>query len=482
MSDTDIVDIRVSSSSNWDEDEEEDGEKETMTREQLAIYDAVMQGKNVYFEGEAGTGKSFVLRSVIESLKKIYPHPAAVGVTASTGISALAMNGRTLHNWAKMGLIDKTVKTVAAMARSANLYAKHIKLTKVLIIEEISMISADVLDTLDEVLQKIRKNMRTFGGIQLVVCGDFHQLPPVTKSGQERKYAFEAKCWQTFRETRMRLTRVFRQQDQQFVDILRQVRNSTLTEDTIKLLRSKVRPLSAIQAVDGIEPTIMYCTKARADELNSANLRKIVGPSKIYKATDTSAAGEDGKRALSAIQNDCQSPAHLELKVGAQVMLTKNIDLERKLCNGSRGVVVSIDGDYPRVRFQHGVTCRVSPEEWEQTDPGNDRFILAKRSQLPLALAWAITVHKSQGLQFKHMVADLANAFEYGQVYVALSRACSLEGLHLLSFNPINIKTDPKVVAFYASFDADIAKQTKSVVPELSISRFFTPEAKRQRV
>lgn len=439
--------------------------------EQQQVYDAAIKGKNVYFDGEAGTGKSFVLAIIAEKLRAKHGEDS-VKVTASTGIAAIGVGGSTLHNWAGYGVAECPLASrIKAAARN-----KNWKETSVLLIEEISMVPAEMFDNIDKIAKSVRRSSKPFGGIQVIICGDFSQLPPITNS--VKKFCFQSDCWDKTIDVSVKLLQVFRQSDQAFVDILREVRVAKLSEKTIAVLRSRmVRSVEEVPSKNGIIPTMLYCKRIDVEHQNRRHLEKLPGASKTYTSKDWSDGSLNGNRNLDFLIKNCQAPVKLELKVGAQVMLIKNIDVKgRGLGNGSRGVVTSLEYGFPTVEFYNGEITTLIPEAWESK---TSHIVNAKRIQVPLILAWAITTHKSQGMGLDCLAANLEDAFEDGQVYVAMSRATSLEGLHLLSFNPSKIKASKIVMDFYETQKMQISSLPSSSVVTTSSSS--NNDGKRQR-
>ncbi|KAK9905728.1 hypothetical protein WJX75_005308 [Coccomyxa subellipsoidea] len=410
-----------------------------LSPEQQRVTDLALSGKSIFFTGCAGTGKSLVIKHILRAL------PAATTfLTASTGLAASALGGTTLNAFAGIGRAEGGLQGMLKMASRPDA-AKRWRTATTLIIDEISMVDGGMLDDLEQVARSVRRCKQPFGGLQLVLTGDFHQLPPVAKGRQamaERKFAFEADCWESCISACMLLTKVYRQADREFVDILSAVRRGRCSRAILDKLQDRCgRPLGM---VDSILPTKLYTHTDDVDAINSRHLAELSGEAVRFVAQDTGNP--------DTLKSACHAKAVVELKVGAQVMLTRNVSAKRGLVNGARGVLERFVGNtirLPVVRFASGPEVTVGKERW--TVKSGNR-VLATRTQIPLACAWALSVHKSQGMTLDKVEVNLARAFEGGMAYVALSRARSLEGLHVSGkIHPQALQADPKVTAFYAA-------------------------------
>ena len=410
------------------------GAADALTDEQAEVLRAALSGTSLFFTGGAGTGKSFLLREIIKRL------PAATTfATASTGVAACHIGGVTLHYFAGIGGGERPVAELAATAMKRR--GAQWRAAKTLVIDEISMVDGALLDTLDEVARRVRGNSKPFGGLQLILCGDFYQLPPVTKGGAAPRFAFEARCWPSVVRRCFELHKVFRQSDPEFIDALAQVRVGRCSAAAEAMLRAcRGRPLPDF---DGISATRLFTHKDDCNRLNEQRLRALPGAAVTFRARDS---GRD-EAALSALRVSTPAPPELQLKVGAQVILTKTLDQEKGLVNGAAGVVVKLlASKNPVVRFRAGCELIVRVEPFTLSSGG---AVVATRQQLPLDYGWAISVHKSQGMSLARVQMSLGRAFESGQVYVALSRARSLDGLSLIDVDFSKIRANPKVVRFH---------------------------------
>ena len=412
-----------------------------LSDEQMRVFDFVVnRKKSLFFTGSAGTGKSLLLKHIIRSLPK-----SSTAVTGLTGLSAsLLGSGSTIHAFAGIGRGEGDKEVLLRYAMRPDTAFRWRQVTT-LIIDEISMMDGEFFDTLEYIARNVRGNSKPFGGIQLVICGDFHQLPPVARHAQARKFCFEASSWASCVNFSVELKRVFRQSDLYFIDVLGEVRSGRISHvDLAEKLSMCYRPL---QVDDGILPTRLLCTRADVDAINKSELDKLDGDSVWYHARDS---GDTG-----ILESSCPAQKSIQLKIGAQVMLTKNLSGNKGLVNGSRGVVVKISpSGLPYVRFV-SETLSTSSEPvaiervtWTNSIGGR---VVAQRSQIPLSLAYAITVHKSQGMSLDKVEISLERAFEAGMAYVALSRAKTMEGLRLHGpIAPKSLEADPKVVKFYS--------------------------------
>ncbi|NP_942102.1 ATP-dependent DNA helicase PIF1 [Danio rerio] len=405
-----------------------------LSKEQTAVLNAVLSGKNVFFTGSAGTGKSFLLKRIVGSLP-----PKSTYATASTGVAACHIGGTTLHSFAGIGSGSAPLEQCIELAQRPGVL-RHWTSCKHLIIDEISMVEAEFFDKLEAIARSIRRSTEPFGGIQLIVCGDFLQLPPVTKGKEKANFCFQSRSWRKCIHMNMELMEVRRQTDKTFISLLQAVRVGRVTEEvTAQLLKSANHCIER----DGILATRLCTHKDDVELTNENKLKQLPGVVRMYEAVDSDP--------MLVQTIDAQSPVSrlLQLKVGAQVMLTKNLDVQRGLVNGARGVVVDFqpgNQGLPRVRFLCGAVEVMKRERWMFKAPGG---LYLSRQQLPLKLAWAISIHKSQGMTLDCVEISLARVFESGQAYVALSRARSLEGLRVMDFDPRVVQANQDVLIFY---------------------------------
>eukprot|EP00741_Cyanophora_paradoxa_P013401 tig00020685_g12940.t1 len=433
-----------------------------LSDEQRYVVEQVLEGRNVFVTGSAGTGKSFLLRRAIDVLRRERGMQASLAITAPTGIAATMLGGCTVHAWAGVGLGKESKETLASRVEGSRRALARWERTLVLVIDEVSMLDGDLFEKLDYIGRTVRRSGsgRPFGGIQLVLVGDFLQLPPVTVGSDVKRFAFETEAWAKAGMVNIELKRVFRQRDADFVAILNELRFGRVSPATAARLAACQRndPSGAGQAAAAggngngsaakIETTRLFCRKANVEAENTGRLEAIREQAQTYAASDS---GSEPYK--SQLINNCPAPANLVLKKGAQVMLLQNLDQQNGLVNGSRGVVEefrSVNGLHiPHVKFLNQDIRGIEPHVWSVELDG---VVLAQRKQIPLMLAWSMTIHKSQGMTIDSLEISLKGVFEYGQAYVALSRATSLETLRLLDFDPRCVRAHPRVLQFYNSF------------------------------
>jgi ATP-dependent DNA helicase PIF1 len=432
---------------------------ETLNQEQREAFDAIASGQSIFITGPGGTGKSYL----IQALYNLIPERTGkhVSVTAMTGCAALLLGryAKTLHSWAGVGLGRGSAAQLATQIRRSNAARKRWIGTDILVIDEVSMMTSDFLEKLNEVGQIIRRDTRPMGGLQIVFVGDFYQLPPVVKTGEDGKreipFVFESPVWKEIVGQRISLTKIVRQADPVFQAVLNETRIGEVSQKSLEILRS--RKVLDWQK-ETIRPTLLYSRRYEVDEVNEKNLKALKGEKKIYNAETVFAPLDsfigitkehpDVKRAIEKLDKDAPYNAELILAVGAQVMLLTNLKHHEGLVNGSRGVVVGFDGmGIPLVQFRHGHPEPISAASWESEEMEG-----LSRKQIPLRLAYAITIHKAQGATLDSALIDIgSNTFEYGQAYVALSRVKSLDSLYIWDVEPTAFRAHPKVKEFYRS-------------------------------
>ncbi len=428
-----------------------------MNEEQRFALEKIREGKNVFLTGPGGTGKSFF----IEALRNDFTESGLkIATTALTGCAAILLGhgAKTLHSWAGIGLGKGTIGDLVAAIRRNRKAAKNWMTTQLLIIDEISMMSAELFEKLDGVAKVVRRSSAPFGGLQLLLVGDFYQLPPVVDfaiGADQSLFCFESPSWAAAVHETVILKQIHRQTDADFKNLLEHVRVGNMRPEDADMLRSR---MGLDWQSQEIRPTLLFARRAMVDKINSANLGALTGETITWKAktlftADESVAArydsEELARAISKFDMDGPYDETLTLKDRAQVMLITNLDLDRGLVNGSRGIVVGFDRTsaepLPIVQFLNGQRIIINRHSW-----GLDDFKNTVRSQIPLRLAWAGTIHKSQGATLDCALIDIGRTtFEYGQAYVALSRVKSLDSLYIHDFAETSIKAHPKVIEFY---------------------------------
>eukprot|EP00079_Xenopus_tropicalis_P015866 XP_004914012.1 PREDICTED: ATP-dependent DNA helicase PIF1 [Xenopus tropicalis] len=406
-----------------------------LSTEQSLVLNTVLSGRNVFFTGSAGTGKSYLLKRIVGALP-----PKSTYATASTGVAACHIGGTTLHAFAGIGTGKASIEQCIELAKRPGV-RQHWTGCKHLIIDEISMVEGEFFDKLEAVARAVRGKDEPFGGIQLIVCGDFLQLPPVTQASSQTKFCFQARSWRKCIHLTMELTEVRRQTDKNFISLLQAIRLGRCTDDVSrKLLQTSSHKVER----DGILATRLCTHKDDVEITNERRLQQLPGESHLYEALDSD------PMLVKTINAQCPVNQQIQLKKGAQVMLAKNLDVSRGLVNGARGVVTKFEEgnkNLPVVRFLCGVTEVIKPDRWVFKGHGG---IYLSRQQLPLKLAWAISIHKSQGMSLDCVEISLSRVFESGQAYVALSRARNLEGLRVMDFDPKVVRANPYVLQFYS--------------------------------
>lgn len=423
-------------------------------------------GANVFLTGEPGSGKTHTVNQYVAYLRSCGIEPA---VTASTGIAATHIGGQTLHSWCGIGVHRRlTEYDLDSIAGNRKVVSRVLR-AKVLIIDEVSMLSGETLFMADAVCREVKRSKEPFGGLQVVFVGDFFQLPPVCRDehgtgrpvterdddnqtklfSREQSnfagFAFASSAWQKASPLICYLSEQHRQEDPIFLEFLKAVRKGAVVERHKALLRARYSKSGG----KGI--TQLYSRNANVDHLNTAELRKLPGQPKVFVMTGT---GPD--HLVTALKRGCLSPETLSLKIGARVIFTKN-DVASRFVNGTIGTVTEFSKHtgMPVIKTDSGLSAvtsvaqagrviHVEPADWNMQDSGR---VLATITQIPLRLAWALTVHKSQGMSLSSAHMDLSDAFEYGQGYVAISRVRTLQGLSLSGLNTRALEVHPLILA-----------------------------------
>jgi len=430
-----------------------------LNRKQKLAVDMMMRGENVFLTGPSGTGKS----TVVHYFKNIVGSTKKIAITSTTGISALLIGGTTLHSYLGIGLGNQNVQDTVKMIMSRPNIRKRWETLDVLVIDEVSMLSPQLFDKLEEVAKIVRfqakmgrslllkvENMdiAPFGGIQLILSGDFLQLPVVGSDD----FCFEAESWGKCVKNVVCLDEICRQTDRDFQKALNDLRFGNVSTETKKLLKSRVG--AELKNDFGILPTEIHTTNRDVDIINQQELEKLnVGDTEFYEYKQEVYFYEYVKNqqlALEKIRKNCIAPEVLMLCKNTQVMLLCNLDLPSGLVNGSRGVVVDFQADYPVVRFLNGQERLIMPYSWT-TEENEKKTVMI--TQVPLKLAYALTVHKSQGATLDYAKVRLDNVFTFGQAYVSLSRVKSKEGLSIIAIDWNCIQGHPKGIEFYKKYE-----------------------------
>lgn len=421
------------------------------TDQQLQVFDAIERRESVFITGSAGTGKTKLIEEVIKSLRKIYGKKE-VCVTASTGVVACALGGQTLHSFAGVGLAEADADILLSRVLDNKRVSKRWKMVKALVVDEISMVEGELFDKLEYIARMIREKDEPWGGIQLVVSGDFLQLPPVNvgkNSGRGKVFAFEADSWEHSFQLQVGLNTVFRQSDPELIRLLQGIRSGELDTEGLELLEKRRCSQEPEETVVRLFPRI-----TDVNQVNEMRLKRLGEKIIAYEAFDT------GDKPWIGQLDRGMAPKKLQLCKGARVMLTKNLNVKGKLVNGATGTIMGfrivVEGDIakicggkllPIVKFDSGGEKMIEPATWNVMV--GDRKC-ATRLQLPLILAWAMSIHKSQGMTLDRLHTNLSEAFGFGMIYVALSRLRSLDGLSFSSdLHPSKIRAHPKVLEYY---------------------------------
>lgn len=406
-----------------------------MTQEEAL--NILKMGHNVFLTGQAGSGKTYLLNQYIEYLKK---HNIGVAVTASTGIAATHMDGRTIHSWAGIGIKDEMTDKELRKLFLKKQVNERFRKTKVLIIDEISMLHSYRLDLVERVARLMKGNFEPFGGMQVILCGDFFQLPPVSRDEEPSDYfVFKSNAWEGMNIKICYLETQYRQIDKIYSSVLNDIRNNSVCPKTIETLQKRYQATIPEKKI-----TRLYTHNVDVDAINNFELSKLSGKPKCFQMQSKGNA-----KLVEELKRNCLAPEELILKEDTVVMFVKN-NFDRGYVNGTLGIVTGFDErGNPVVQTNKGNVIIALPESWRFEE--NDSPI-AEITQIPLRLAWAITVHKSQGLSLDAAEVDLSKSFEPGMGYVALSRIRSLEGLYLMGLNEMALTVHPEVFLFDQQF------------------------------
>ena len=445
-----------------------------LSPEQQLAYDKFVKGENIFVTGPGGTGKTKLVQYLVEYSRASNRN---VPVCAMTGCAAvlLGCKARTIHSWSGIKLAkgpkDRIISDVLKNRNSVREWRE----AKCLILDEVSMLSQKILEILEELGRRTRKNSNVFGGLQVVFLGDFFQLPPIETENDPgtEKFCFESPVWNRIfsKENHIQLTHIFRQKDKDYIDILMQVRKGYLDEEKSKLLETYVNREYDPEKNNGCIPAKLFAIRSKVDLINKQMFSKIGEKEFVNEAivkTDCTTHLDSGKAISVELLKKCallcpeQKGYEIEnllnnssctklfrFKKGASVMCTVNLDMDNQICNGAQGIITDImeEGQYPTivVKFSNGIIKRMGPHFWQ-----SEEYPTIAVGQYPLMLAWALTIHKIQGATLKLAEIDIGSSiFEYGQTYVALSRIQSLDGLYLSAFQPQKIRANPTVIEFY---------------------------------
>jgi len=415
------------------------------------ISELIKKGENLFITGYAGTGKSYILNKLKKKFK--------IDVTSTTGLAAVNIQGQTIHSWAGVGICNKPVDEVIDKIMQRSSLKKQIFNCNILAIDEISMLDATTFDYIDTVLRALKDDSKPFGGIQVLLFGDFFQLPPVDK---EKGFCFESKCWQDLDLKTIFLEKIYRQTDEEFIKSLNNMRLNQLTDNDLRIFYDR----EVNYNTNDSDILHIFSTNKEADNYNmlkfnsvQSDLHNFVAADKIHRKKsvidfDKNKLNEKLSKfdvmTWEMFDKCCKAPQNLELKINCKVMLLKNLNFAKGLINGSCGTVLELGEDTILVKFDNGVEEPIAKQTFEAYRDGE---LVVSREQYPLRLAYGITIHKSQGMTLEKLIVDCNRIFECGQAYVAMSRIKSKDGLYLKSFNPNKVKVNEQVLRFYEALN-----------------------------
>lgn len=409
---------------------------------QKRAIEAVKKGRSIFLTGPGGVGKTETVKEIIHRVRS---QGRRVAVCASTGIAAVHIRGTTIHSFLGTKLcknVNELMKMRDVLGSDAAIARAHE--TDLIVLDEVSMLTGDYLDMMDYRLRILRGNPAPFGGLQILFCGDLLQLPPVIKGYDkvEYRYPYQSEAWRSLAPESVLLTKIFRQSDAEFIQHLLNVRCGRIGSETVDYFNQRV-------GAELDEPTELHSRNDMVDRINSHNLFDLPGKKHTYNAELTGSPYHKNR-----LVKNCIVPVKLELKEGAPVLFCRNAAGVNGMfyTNGERGIVAKLNRDCVLVRKQGGQHVLVAPERWELLDAGMKPA--ATLTQIPLKLAWALTIHKSQGMSLDLLRCDVSECFAEGQTYVALSRARRFDGLALTE--PMRkdcVQTDNALVEYYESME-----------------------------
>ena len=414
--------------------------------------------ENIFLTGPPGAGKTYVLNKYI---KKVSRKGYRVAVTATTGIAATHLKGTTIHSWSGIGIKDHLSSEDEQKILSSDKYKKRYTYTDVLIIDEISMFQSSRLDMINHLAKKIRKTDKPFGGIKVILVGDFFQLPPVNRYSKIKDFVFYSESWKELNLSVCYLSEQYRQkEDDKLLTFLNALRDNSLDENHFKIIDSRVN-----LNTDDKQITKLYSHNIDVDKINRKHLDQIKSSEHIYEAEF-----KGSSYIVDQLSKNILAPTELRLKIGAEVMFVVN-NISEGYSNGSRGEVIKFDDNLPVVRLKNGRKIKLSRYSWTYKE---DEITLAEVAQIPLRLAWAITIHKSQGMSLDEAEIDLRDAFTPGMGYVAVSRVRSLAGLFLKGYNSVafdlfeEVRDFDSSLRFFSEALIDKSKASIDVLEKIS--------------
>lgn len=451
------------------------------SEDQQIVFDCFKEGNNIFMTGPGGSGKSFLIKQMVKQASVM---GKKLQVCAMTGCASILLecNAKTIHSWSGIGLGKADDHVIITHIMMNKFLTKQWKTTDILILDEVSMCSRRMFDLLNDIGKRVRKNGKPFGGMQIVMSGDFFQLPPVGNKDDpdSQMFCFESDHWNEVFDVQVFLNTIFRQNDNTYISVLNDIREGYLRKTGLELLRRRYQiTQDKLRENDSNwSPTKLLPRRIDAERINREELKRLTSQTHTFRydaeyvkpevnmstlfenklTTKTKiATKKDIEREEKYVLQNNLFYDTLDIKIGTKVMCIINLDLEAGICNGSTGIVKDIiynkenSSKLPdiRVHFDNGITKNITPHSFESENIPGFRI-----KQYPLILAWAITIHKSQGATLDTAMVDIGhNVFENGQVYVALSRVKSLDGLYISYFEPQRIKANKKVIEFYTQFE-----------------------------
>lgn len=407
------------------------------------LKELIEKGCNIVLSGAAGTGKSYQVHKIIEK----YGKDKNIALTSTTGIAATNINGQTLHSFLNLGMIksDDIKKEVARIKFNPWARWEEVEKTDILIIDEISMCDGFLFDIVEEVLREVRKNSEPFGGVQVILVGDCYQLPPVESN--TKGFFFESASYAFGNFKPVLLKKIYRQNDKKFIDCLNRIRLAEHTDEDIEFLQKRQFPELNYALLD---TTCLYPTNSEADILNNYRLNELEYETEIQlKSKDKDYTNPNITGFKRDFNKFMRAPELLKLRTGARVILLNNLNVKKGLCNGSIGTFKRLKGDLLICEF-NGIEEMIPKAKFEVHEKSK---LIFEREQYPLALGWAVSIHKSQGMSLDSVAIDFSRIFAPHQAYVALSRARNYDGLYLKNLTKKSIFIDPKVVDYMKSLE-----------------------------
>ena len=437
-----------------EEEEEEEKKEIILNYEQQSALKSFKKGNSIFLTGPAGTGKSVTLKSIITHCEE---EGISLGITATTGSAAFLIGGKTIHSYLGIGLAKESAEKIFEYARyKLSHTVKKLRALKVLIIDEISMLDIELFEKISKYLQLVRYNSKPFGGLQLVLTGDFCQLEPV--SGD---YCFKSEVWDKLKLDTIYLHKMIRQDgDTKFQKMLMKLRYGVCSDKTFETL-SKLKE----NKITTIRPTILYPKNYDVDKINNAEYKKLIedGAEKKVYPVELPTLKKNKDKAQTWLNNLKDIPEQIELCIGSQVVVLANIDQEKGIVNGTRGCITELKKKSVVIKRVNGTTYEI---EYHKNASIEDKDVFI--SHMPLKLAYALTIHKAQGMTLDAVEIDIGpNIFAAGQAYTALSRAQNLKSIYIKAISKKSFITKPSVLEFYEKIQSDVNEKNKAYVQTL---------------